>query len=238
MKKLIVLLLTIISNYCYSQKIEFLERNDTIEKPKEKLFVFLCSETDLTDSKLVAKIKATGNRNDIFLLFQTIKNEVQKIGANSFRFESFKNIGGENGELIVSTYFCNENIFENNYKNIPKNKIFIFGNENLKKTKSQNFKINDVEYEIQSGKFKEFNLKIGEQLKINKGGGKTGKTYWVNGEKDKIAMFFSFTGIGLTESTHNIEFGISVVKVKADPFNIIDPNFGLTLLKIFEPQKD
>ena len=94
-----------------------------------------------------------------------------------------------------------------------------------------------MEYEIISGKFKEFELKIGEQLKINKGGGKTGKTYWVNGEKDKIAMFFSFTGIGLTENTHNLDIGNSTVKVKADPFNIIDPNFGLTLLNIFEPQE-
>jgi hypothetical protein len=237
MKKLIVVLLIIVGNITYSQKIEFLERNDTIEKPKEKLFVFICPETDLTTSKLVAKIKATGNINDVFSLFQTIKNEVQKIGANAFRFEDFNKIGDGNGELIVSTYFCKERVFENNYKNIPKNKVFIFGNQNLSERKSENFKINEEEHEINSGVFKEFNLKIGEQLKINKGGGKTGKTYWINGEEDKIATFFSFTGIGLVENTFKLETEIGVIKVKADPFNIIDPNFGLTLLNIFESQK-
>lgn len=237
MKKLIIVLIIFVGNITYSQKIEFLERNDTIEKPKEKLFVFLCPETDLTTSKLVAKIKATGNINDVFSLFQTIKNEVQKIGANAFKFENFNKIGDKNGELIISTYFCNDSVFEKNYKNIPKNKVFIFGDQNLNKTKREDFTINGVEYEIQSGKFKEFELKIGEQLKINKGGGKTGKTYWVNGEKDKIAMFFSFTGIGLTESTHKLEIGNNTIKVKVDPFNIIDPNFGLTLLNIFGSQK-
>lgn len=237
MKKLVFLLLIIICNVSYSQKIEFLERNDITEKPKEKLFVFLCSETNLTDSKLAAKIKVTGKSNDTFRLFQTIKNEAQKIGSNAFKFEKFNKIDKENGELILSLYFCNDSVFEENYKNIPKNKVYIFGDQNLNKTKREDFTINEVEYEIQSGKFKEFELKIGEQLKINKGGGKTGKTYWVNGEKDKIAMFFSFTGIGLTESTHNIEIGSGTIKVKADPFNIIDPNFGLTLLSIFGPQE-
>jgi hypothetical protein len=237
MKKLIFVLMIIVGNITYSQKIEFLERLDTLEKPKEKLFVFLCPETDLTKSKLVAKIKATGTMNDVFSLFQKIKHEVQKIGANSFRFENFNKIRDENIELIISTYFSNESIFENNYKNIPKNRIFIFGNQNISDRKSQSFKINGEEHEIESGKFKEFNLKIGEQLKINKGGGKTGKTYWINGEEDKIATFFSFSGIGLIESTHKIETEMGIINVKADQFNIIDPNFGLTLLKIFEPQK-
>ena len=61
MKKLVFLLLIIICNVSYSQKIEFLERNDITEKPKEKLFVFLCSETNLTDSKLVSEQRNTNN---------------------------------------------------------------------------------------------------------------------------------------------------------------------------------
>ena len=69
MKKIIVVLMIIVVNITYSQKIEFLERYDTLENTKEKLFVFLCPETDLTNSKLVAKVKATGNINDVFLLY-------------------------------------------------------------------------------------------------------------------------------------------------------------------------
>ncbi|MEN9981734.1 MAG: hypothetical protein RL542_1521 [Bacteroidota bacterium] len=237
MKKIIVVLMIIVVNITYSQKIEFLERYDTLENTKEKLFVFLCPETDLTNSKLVAKVKATGNINDVFLLFQTIKNEVQKIGSNSFKLEKFTKVGDENAELIVSTYFCKDSVFENNYKNIPKNKIYIFGDQNIRAKNTQNFKINREEHEIESGKFKEFNLKIGEQLKINKGGGRTGKTYWINGEEDKIATFFSFTGIGLIESTHKLETEMGIINIKSDQFNIIDPNFGLMLLKIFDPQK-
>jgi hypothetical protein len=236
MKKLIFLLLIIVGNASYSQKIEFIEKNDTIEKPKDKLFVFICQETDTSNSKFVAKVKSIGKLSDLSSLFQKIKNEVQKIGANSFKFESFNKIDSENAELVLSTYFCDDIFFENNYKNIPKNKVYVFGNQNLTELKSQSFKVNGEKKEIESGMFKEFEVKIGEELKINKGGF-TGMTYWIKGVEDKSATFLSFTGIGLDGGNYNPGYGSVGININTGRIDRIEPSFALTLLKIFEQQK-
>ena len=85
-KKILLLILLIIGNVTFSQKIEFLEKNDTLQKPKDKLFVYIFEETDLTTSKFVAKVKSTGKLNEIYSIFQKLENAVQQIGANSFKF--------------------------------------------------------------------------------------------------------------------------------------------------------
>jgi hypothetical protein len=236
MKKIIFLLLIIIGNISYSQEIEFLEKNDTIEKPKDELFVFISQETDLSNSKFVAKVKSRGKLNDLSSLFQKIKNEVQKIGANSFKFDSYSKIDKENAELILSVYFCEDILFESNYKNLPKNKVYVFGNQDLTVLKSQSFKVDGEKNEIESGKFKEYDVKIGEELKVNKGGF-TGMTFWIKGQKDKSATFLSFTGIGLDGGSYNPGYGSVGVSINTGRIDRIEPNFALTLLKIFEKQK-
>lgn len=235
-KKILLLILLIIGNVTFSQKIEFLEKNDTLQKPKDKLFVYIFEETDLTTSKFVAKVKSTGKLNEIYSIFQKLENAVQQIGANSFKFENFKKLDDNSAELTLSTYFCDDTIFEINFKSVPKNKVFIFGNQNLAEIKKQNFKIDGEKYEIQSGQYKQFDVKIGEELKVNKGGF-TGMTFWIKGVEDKAATFLSFTGLGFGGASYNPQFGSGGINVNTGRIDRVDPNFALTLLKIFQEQK-
>jgi hypothetical protein len=236
MKKTLILILLIVGNLSFCQKVEFIEKSDTIQKPKDKLFVYIFPETDLTTSKFVAKVKSTGNLNEIYSIFQKLENAVQKIGANAFRFDSFKRLDENTAELTLTAYFCEDNIFDINYKYVPKNKVFIFGSQNLSDFKKQNFKINGEKYEIQSGNYRAFDVKIGEELKINKGGF-TGMTFWIKGIEDKSATFLSFTGLGLGGVSYNPQYGSAGININTGRIDRIDPSFALTLLKIFQEEK-
>lgn len=235
-KKILILILLIVGNVTFSQKIEFIEKSDTLQKPKDKLFVYIFAETDLITSKFVAKVKSTGNLNEIYAIFQKLENAVQKIGANSFRFENFTKLEDNSAELTLSAYFCEDNIFEINIKSVPKNKVYIFGSQNLTEIKKQNFKINGEKYEIQSGNYKSFDVKIGKELKINKGGF-TGMTFWIKGVEEKSATFLSFTGLGFGSVSYNPQFNAGGININTGRIDRIEPNFALTLLKIFQEQK-
>ena len=215
----------------YSQNIQFVEKNDTLEKPKYQQFIYITENTSLVKSKQVAKIKVTGSLKDVANLFLTIKREAQKIGANSFKFESFNKIDSENGELILTTYYNEDDFFDDNFKNIPKNKVYVFGNQNLLENRSQGYKVNGEKFEIESGKFKEFEIKVGEELKINKGGF-TGMSLWITGKEEGYCSFISFSGIGIVGAGFNPRGG-GGINITTGSINRIEPNMGFALLKIF-----
>lgn len=91
MKKILILILLIVGNVTFSQKIEFIEKNDTQQKPKNKLFVYIFQETDLTTSKFVAKVKSIGKLNEIYSIFQKLENAVQKLERMHFGLKIFRN---------------------------------------------------------------------------------------------------------------------------------------------------
>lgn len=232
MKKIIVFLL-FISHFSYSQTIEFITKNDTLQKPKYPQFIYIDDATDPVELIKVARIKVTGSIENPRLLFLTINAQAQKLGANSFRFHDFKRNEDNSAELILDVYFGSDEILEANFKNIPKNKIYIFGDDNLLRTKSQNYKIDGVKYEIGTGQFKEFPVKVGEELKINKGGF-TGMTIWITGVEDKPSTFLNFSGANVTGASYNpYNRGVGV-SISTGFINKMEPNFALFLLKIFK----
>ena len=234
MKK-ITLFLLFICQISYSQTIEFLTKNDTLQKPKYQEFIYINDATDTIGSIKVARIKASGGFENPTQLFLKIKSESQKLGANSFRFNEFKKNEDNSAELILDVYFSTDEILETNFKNIPKNKIYIFGDDNLLSTKSQNYKVNGVKYEIGAGQFKEFSVKIGEEMKINKGGF-TGMTIWIKGIEDKSSTFINFSGANVTGASYNpYNRGVGI-SINTGFINKMEPNIALFLLKIFKEQ--
>lgn len=236
MNKIIVILTLIFFNSSFCQDVEFISKNDTLNINKDDYFGYLFQETDLSKAKLVAKVRGKGKINNISEIFNKLKKVTTKIGANSFFVENYTRIDSENIEFVLSTYFCLDADFENNFKNVPKNFIFILGSENISSEKTQNFKVNGEKHEIISGKYKKFKVKIGEELKINKGGF-AGMTLWISGQEEKGSTFLSFTGLGLMGGGYNPVNGGMGIAINTGRINRIEPNFGLLLLKIFEEQK-
>lgn len=234
MKKIILFLL-FVSHFSYSQTVEFISKNDTLQKPKYPQFIYINDTTDTAELIKVARIKVTGSIENPRLLFLTINMEAQKLGANSFQFINFKRNEDNTAELTLDVYFGTDEILEANFKNNPKNKIYIFGDDNLMRTKSQNYKIDGVKYVIGSGEFKEFSVKVGEELKINKGGF-TGMTIWITGVEDKPSTFINFSGTNVTGASYNpYNRGVGV-SINTGFINKMEPNFALFLLKIFKEQ--
>lgn len=236
MKNLLILTVLLLANLANSQKVEFIEKNDTIQKPKWQQFVYLFPETNKSNAILVSKVKVTGNIKNITAMFETIKSETQKIGSNAFVVENFNKIDTENGELVLSTYFCEEELLEENFLNTPKNKIYIFGNQNMINDKKQSFKVEGIKHEIDNGKFAVFEVEIGKEVKINKGGF-SGMTLLIVGQENKAATFLSFSGLGLGGGNYNPGYNQVGVSFNTGRINKIEQNFAMALTKIFDEQK-
>ena len=238
MKFILILLCCIYGGLAYSQGVEFLEKNDTIEKPKYQEFIYISENTDISAVKYVAKIKATGGLHNVTGLFLVLKSEAQQYGANSFKVDSFKMIDSQNGELILSTYYSDGegDFFDDNFQNLPKDKIYIFGSQDMIDGKSQSYKVNGEKHEIQSGKFSLFDIKADEEVKINKGGF-TGMTLWVKRKESGYCSFLNFSGIGLNGTSYNAYSGGVGVSINTGTINKIEPNLALALLKIYSEQR-
>ena len=232
MNKIIIIFLLLFVNFSFCQKVEFISKNDTLNVNNDNYFGYLFPETDLSKAKLVAKVKGKGSLNTISGIFQRIKYDTTKIGANSFVVESYSKIDDNNVEMVLSTYYCSDEIFEN----VPKNFIYVLGSENFSSEKIQNFKINGEKHEISRNKYKKFDVKIGEELKINKGGF-AGMTLWIKGEEEKGSTFLSFTGLGLMGGEYYPVNGGMGIAINTGRINLVEPNLGLLLLRVFEEQK-
>lgn len=237
MKQILILLCCIYGGLAYSQEVEFLEKNDTLQKPKYQQFIYIGDNTNISSSIYVAKIKATGSLRNVSNLFLILKSEAHKIGANSFKVESFKMIDSQNGELILSIYYNDDqgDFFDFNVKNLPQNKIYIFGSQNMLETKTQSYKVNGEKHEINSGKFAVFEINPNVEVKINKGGF-TGMTLWVERNEQGYCTFLNFSGIGLNGASYSPNGGGVGVSINTGTINNIEPNLALALLKIYSEQ--
>jgi hypothetical protein len=235
MKKGLFLLLLILANSSHSQTIDVLVKGDTILKPKYQQFIYLCDSTDISTAVFVAKIKATGSLKNATNLFYFIRNKAQEIGANGFRFESFEKTDDQTGALILSVYNCPDELFDANMDYLPKNKIYLFGDENMLDQKTQNYKIQGQKQKIDNGHFKSFDIKIGEEYNITKGGF-TGMTFYIKRKENGFSSYLSFSGIGVNGAGYIPNGGIGI-NINTGKINHVESNLALALLKIYSEQK-
>ena len=239
MKKVTIIFLLFFSYSFQAQTIEFLQKGDTLQKPKYQQFIYLSDSTDISTATFVAKIKSRGSLKHTTNLYYFIRNEAQKLGANAYRFESFtKTDGGVNGELVLSAFMCDDSIFDANFEYIPKNKIFIFGNDDMIENKTQGYKVQGQKFEIAGGKFKIFDIKENDEIQITKGGF-TGTTLWYKRKEGGYSSFLTFSGFGVSGggATYSPGYNGVGVSFNTGKINHVEPNLALALLRIYEEQK-
>ncbi|WP_264521238.1 hypothetical protein [Flavobacterium sp. N1994] len=239
MKKNLLLVLLFLANSFYAQTVTFLEKGDTIRKPNYQQFIYLSDSTDISSAKFVAKIKARGSLKHTTNLYYFIRNEAQRFGANAYRFESFTKTDNDiNGELILSAYFCEDSLFEANFEHIPKNKIFIFGNDDMTEQKTQGYKVKGEKYQISGGQFKVFTIGEKEEIDITKGGF-TGMTLWYKRKENGYSSYLTFSGFGINGggTTYSPGYNGIGISFNTGKINHVEPNLALALLKIYQEQK-
>lgn len=232
MRKLLVLALMVCQGMA-AQAVFFLEKNDTLQKPKYQEFIYLNDATNISESVRVGTLKSIGSLDNPVLLYNLIKTEAQKVGANSFRLVKFDKYPDQTGELTLETFYTNDSILGINFKNIEKNKAYIFGDQNMMEGKTQSCKVNGKKYEVTSGHYLVFPVMPGENLEITKGGF-GGTVMTVEGKMGKPSKFYSLTGFEITggdASANHVGVNFSTGDV-----NRVEQNLALLLLKMFEEQ--
>jgi len=218
--------------FAYGQKVEFLVKGDSLQKPEYQVFVYVDDKTDLSNSVFVGKVKSSGKLDDVSQLFNSIKSEAIKVGATSFRFESFTRTADDFGELVLSVYFNQGDFFDVNFGNLPKDTIFIFGSPDLTANKKQSYKVDGNKHEIASGTFKRFDIPTGKEVRISKGGF-TGMTLWVGRKEGGYSSFLGFSGIGVNQ------IGVSPtggggISINTGTIHKLEPNLALALSRIYQ----
>lgn len=239
MRKILVLFLLFVSHSFYAQTVTILQKGDTLQKSKYQQFIYLSDSTDISSAKFVAKIKARGSLKHTTNLYYFIRNEAQRMGANAYRFESFTRTDNDvNGELILSAYICEDSLFDANAEHRQKNKIFIFGNDDMTEHKTQGYKVKGEKYEISGGQFKVFAIGEKEEINITKGGF-TGMTLWYKRKEGGYSSFLTFSGFGINGggATYSLGYNGVGVSFNTGKINHIEPNLALALLKIYEEKK-
>jgi hypothetical protein len=237
MRKLLPLFL-LASALVSAQKVTFIEKNDTLQKPEYQEWIFLTDSTDLSESVKVATIKSVGSLKNPLAMVKAIRPEALKLGANSYKFVSFTKGENQTGELVLTAYYTPGNILSMNFQSIPKNKVYIFGDDDLTGSKTQTYKVNGEKQEISTGQYKSFTLKFGEETKISKGG-LTGMAVWVAYDNGKTAKFYSFSGIGIAgggASVSSYGSGVSV-GITTGRIHPVEQSTALLLMKIYEEKK-
>jgi len=230
--KLFQLLLLLFVCGASAQQVEFLQFGDTLQKPEYQTFVYIGDKTDLSQSTFVGRLRSWGRLDDVSNLFGLIKTKAQEVGATSFKFESFRRTDEKNGELILSVYFNEGDFFDVNFENLPKDRIFIFGSPDLTASKSQSFKVDGSKYEVESGKFREFDIPEAKDVKINKGGF-TGMTLWVARKEGGYSSFFGFSGIGLSGVAVSPTGMGGGIAINTGTIHKLEPNLALLLLRVY-----
>lgn len=231
-KILFFIFLSITVNFCYSQKlkIEFIVKNDSLEKKERNDFIYLAKETDVTNAKYIGRLKATNKFNYINTAIYLLKDKAQKKGANSFKFVDFKNENGIN-ELIIDAYVIDNELKITNQNNLPKNKIYFFGKDNIEKEISEIYFVNDEEKINKS--FHYTIIDFDSNMKISKG--KTfGMTLNVKPNENKDSMFINFSGFGA--STVSLPSGGIGIGFSGGSIIQMDNNYGLLLTNIYKQE--
>lgn len=236
MKKYLALLILLLSYSLKAQTIEYLQKGDTLQKPAYQQFIYICDSTDISNSKFVARIKATGGLKHTTNLYYIIKDAAQSKGANAYKFESFRRLNATDGELILSAYYCGGDFFDDNFKYIPKNKVFVFGNDDLTADKDQSYKVQGEKQSINSGQYKVFPIGENDEIKVSKGGF-TGMAFWYKRKENGYSSFITFSGFGLNGATAYPGYNGVGISFNTGKINDVEPNLALALLRIYEEKK-
>lgn len=235
MKKVFLFLVFFKMSFALGQDVQFIEKENILDRPKTQQFVCLLEPTSLAKSKFVGRVKATGASQNVVALYEAIKRETQPLGANSFKFLSFKWYDANVSELILDVFYSDDSTLQDNTSHIPLNKVYVFGSPDLSVNSNQSFKANSEKYKVDNGKYRVFDVEVGQVCKITKGGF-TGMSLWVDGEKGKLSTFLSFNGIGVSNIGLNPRGGGGIA-INTGKINHVEQNLALLLLRVFSIQE-
>jgi hypothetical protein len=226
-----VLSLSLTFNCVFSQDVERIRTGATLDKLKRNdEFYFLHPQIDTVTTTFVGTFKASaeGNKSRIENLYDVIRDEARKAGANAFKFVSFDR-GEDEGALILDTFFADGTVISQSNQLSDRNIVFIFFEERPSPDHSITFKINENRRVLRGGQYYAYPIEESEQVKISKGGISSMR---LSGGKNRSAAYLSLTEFGTGKVSQQ-------VRSSGTPYNentiyTIDRNLGALLTLVLE----
>ena len=228
-----ILLFLFLGNSLDAQTIEILKQEKIATKSNDEDFSFIEPITDINLFTYVGTIRATGldRLAKIEVLFFKLKEAAHELGANCFKLNDFAQSDiPRQSMLTLDVYQANDSIVNLNFENHERNVVYIFGDER-KTSDKYTFKIDNVKREIKAGTYFRYENKVGQEVKINKGG-LTGMTLWVKWKENKPSSFLTLTGLGLGGG--QVPYGTVGVAFNTGRINRVEGNLGHLLTQVME----
>ena len=235
MKKysILILLFVFLGNALDAQTIEILKRENIPTKSNDEDFSFIEPRTDMNLFTFVGTIRATGSDGlaKIEVLFFKLKETAHELGANCFKLNDFLQTDVPRQSILtLDVYQANDSTLNLNFENHEKNVVYVFGDER-KTSDKYTFKIDNVKMEFKAGTYFRYENKVGQEVKINKGGF-TGMTLWIKWKENKPSSFLTLTGLGLGGG--QVPYGTVGVAFNTGRINRVDGNLGHLLTQVME----
>lgn len=198
-----------------------------------KTFDLISESFDLSGNTKIGNLSGhsvnTGNLT-LSHLFKSFWNNANKQGGNSFTVDSVI-YRGDTTYIEISIYSLNEAELKTNRDQYPRNKIYVFGNIDKRKS-SKKIKINDTSIELKPLEYVAYQNQVDEQTIVTIGGSR-GAKMWITGKEGRQPLYLS-----ASDSVNN---GLSYASTGTMSFNRgkvqpIDFSVGAFLVKVL-PEK-
>ncbi|MCD7971960.1 MAG: hypothetical protein LUG18_04735 [Candidatus Azobacteroides sp.] len=214
----------------FSQYIDVVQKNNITGLKEQTEFEYLFNP-DTEKLTPVAILRAWGKYN-ISQLFNTVREEANKLGANCFIVTEYVNddMTSKNSSLTLNVYFAEENILMENDRKKEKNVVYIFGKDKAGKGKTS-FKFNGEKTDIPNREFFRYEPEAYENINIKKGG-IFGADLQISGVTiSNIPVYLTLSGLGVQQT---LPFGNEAVE---RPYN--GSAYGIAIntgsIKFMEP---
>ncbi|MCL1943849.1 MAG: hypothetical protein FWF54_09925 [Candidatus Azobacteroides sp.] len=215
-------------------------KNEFINLKEQQAFEYLFAEPqDSGRVFFVATLRVTDDKG-IDRLFEAIREEAGKSGANCFRVEEYMQ-GTKKSSLTLSTYFALQDYLNENNKLKEKNVIYIFGNDKDGDGKTF-FKFNGKKTAVKNRTYIRYENDIGAKAEISKGGF-TGTSVTITGSPEKSASYLTLSGWGFAPfggymgtAVNNGAFDVAVggISINTGKIHYINPNLANLLLQVWK----
>lgn len=197
-------------------------------------FAYLENTTDTSKFEYLKRLSVNAKSNeDIYSMFKTIRLKAKGMEANCFKFQSFSLDSSGAKTLVLDVYSGDYPEMKMNFESHDKNTIYVLGDDRFDQDSSR-VSIDNEEVYIKSGSYIKNIIKLGEKVKIGKGGvlGSVKTFKWEDGSLSKFITTTGFGFNGIVPTSDGVGISITTGKIY-----LIDYDFGRLLIDIFKQQQ-
>jgi hypothetical protein len=230
MKKILTLVWFFLYAFSYAQEVKVIEQNeDYIKKETGEKFEFIDDSFDLTNYEKIVVLEGhtiNSGKNTLVSLFNHFWETANDYGANAYKIDKVETISGA-FHVCISAYYLDEKAFDANFNLYPKNKIYVFGDLDVKKGKAKKITINKQKVELSPLEHISYQNEVGKYATVSIGG-LLGAKVDIFGKEERLPVYLSLNGFGVGPGNYN-EISLSFNTGRIYP---VDMNFGQFLINI------